>query len=665
MTDAQSPTAGVTTYKYDTESNLTDIYDANNNHTNFSYNAFHQLQQTTFPSGYYETYTWDLDNNLRSKTDRNSQTIHYNYDFQNNLYQKTYPDSTSVNFTYDAARRLKQVADPTGTYAFSYDYMDRLTEADTTYAFVSIGTDAVKYGYDAASNRTSMTDPQNLPTAYTYDVLNRLSTVAFNGQNPGFGFGYDSLSRRTSLTRPNAVNTTYGYDAVSRLTSILHKLGTTTLDGATYTYDNAGNRLTRTDKRLNTTLTYGYDNIYQLLSAKQGSTTKETYTYDLVGNRLSSLGVSPYQYNSSNELLSIPTVSYTYDNNGNTKTKTDGTQYTWDFENRLTQVVLPNSGGTVNLKYDPFGRRIQKSFTQGSTTTSTNYLYDGAYLIEEVDQSGNVQARYAQSNRYTDGQLIDQPLSETRSGATSYYQQDGLNAITSLSNSTGALANTYTYDSFGKLTASTGTLTNPFQYTGRELDQETGTYEYRARYFDQNTGRFLSEDPLGFKAGINFYRYVRNRPVNLIDPTGLYSLQGFSIQDATTMDAAINQLAAKLRNNPCCVDPSLRDRLLNLLQPGGSGGVTFVYHDTLPADPGYITCAQVPDLWAFVTNTVSVSAAALNGQCQCAIAGTIMHEVTHLTWKNWFGPSPEAGGYGAAAACFGTNCAMPHGLTTP
>ncbi len=69
----------------------------------------------------------------------------------------------------------------------------------------------------------------------------------------------------------------------------------------------------------------------QLLSAKQGSTTKETYTYDIVGNRLSSLGVSPYSYNSSNELTALPSGSYTYDNNGNTKTKPDGTQYAGHF----------------------------------------------------------------------------------------------------------------------------------------------------------------------------------------------------------------------------------------------------------------------------------------------------------------------------------------------
>ena len=175
--------------------------------------------------------------------------------------------------------------------------------------------------------------------------MNRLTSLNFNNQPTPFGFGYDTVSRRTSLTRPNGITTSYAYDAISRLTSILHKLGTTTLDGATYTYDNAGNRKTRTDKRTNTTLTYSYDNIYELLSAKQGATTKETYTYDLVGNRLSSLGVSPYTYNTSNELTGIPGLTYPYDNNGNAKTKSDGTQYTWDYENRLTQVVLPGLAG--------------------------------------------------------------------------------------------------------------------------------------------------------------------------------------------------------------------------------------------------------------------------------------------------------------------------------
>jgi len=162
----------------------------------------------------------------------------------------------------------------------------------------------------------------------------------------------------------------------------------------------------------------------------------------------------------------------------------------------------------------------------------TVYLYDGmaagANVIEEVDSSGNVLARYAQ------GLGTDEPLSMLRAGTTSYYAADALGSITSMSNSSARIANTYTYDSFGKLTASAGTLTNPFQYTGREFDQETSLYEYRARYYDQNAGRFSSEDPIRGSNGpnrspmddsANLYVYVLNNPVNYVDPSGLYILK--------------------------------------------------------------------------------------------------------------------------------------------
>src|SRR4029077_8181132 len=131
-----------------------------------------------------------------------------------------------------------------------------------------------------------------------------------------------------------------------------------------------------------------------------------------------------------------------------------------------------------------------------------NYLYDGKNILEELDISGNVVARY--SSR----QETDQPLAELRAGTASYYQTDALGSVRSLSSSVGAVADTYTYDSFGKLTASTGTLANPFQFTGRDFDAETGLFYYRARYYDQNAGRFISEDPLGTDGGPNSYRYL-------------------------------------------------------------------------------------------------------------------------------------------------------------
>ncbi len=95
---------------------------------------------------------------------------------------------------------------------------------------------------------------------------------------------------------------------------------------------------------------------------------------------------------------------------------------------------------------------------------------------------------------------------------------DGLGSVTSLSSAAGSIANTY--DSFGKLTASTGSLVNPFQYTARESDTETGLYYYRARYYDTSAARFLAEDPIRFRGGINFYSYVHNRAPNLRDPRG-------------------------------------------------------------------------------------------------------------------------------------------------
>ena len=164
-----------------------------------------------------------------------------------------------------------------------------------------------------------------------------------------------------------------------------------------------------------------------------------------------------------------------------------------------------------SFKCDPFGRRICKFSSSGTSI----FAYDGDSLIEETNASGAVVARYSQT------QNIDEPLAMLRSGATSFYHADGLGSVTSLSNTAGALAQTYAYDSFGKQTSSSGSLMNAFQYTGRESDAETGLYYYRARYYDQNAGRFLSEDPIGFHGGEDFYLYAANKPTLLIDPSGL------------------------------------------------------------------------------------------------------------------------------------------------
>jgi RHS repeat-associated protein len=513
VTDAASH---VTYYAYDTEDNLTSITDANSNQTAFTYDAFGRVTQTNFPSSLSENYQYDADNNLTQKTDRKSQTITYLYDALNRLTSKTYPDTTAVDYTYDLVGKIQQVNDPTGTYAFAYDNMGRLIGTTTSYSFLTSRNFANAYTYDAASNRTGFTDPESGSTAYTYDTLNRLTSLAPPSAfgSGSFGFSYDALSRRTQMTRPNSVTTNYSYDNLSRLTSVLHQLSGSTIDGASYTLDSAGNRTAKTDQLAAVTSNYTYDAIYQLTQVTQANNTTESYSYDPEGNRTASLGASSYTTNASNELTATSNASYTYDSNGNTLTKTVGsntTSYTWDFENRLTSVTLPGSGGTVTFKYDPMGRRIYKS----SSSSTSVFAYDGDNMVEETNATGAVVSRYEQT------QNIDEPLAMLRSSATSYYNADGIGSVTSLTNSAGAAAETYTYDSFGKVTASSGSLVNPFQYTGRESDPETGLYYYRARYYDQSAGRFIGEDPIRFEGGVDFYAYVGNSPTTYDDPRGL------------------------------------------------------------------------------------------------------------------------------------------------
>ena len=170
--------------------------------------------------------------------------------------------------------------------------------------------------------------------------------------------------------------------------------------------------------------------------------------------------------------------------------------------------------------------------------------------------------------RFAMGLSIDEPLAQLRSGATHFYSADGLGSVTSLTTGAGAIAASYTYDTFGNLAASSGSIVNPFRYTAREWDAEAGLYFYRARYYGPSAGRFLSEDPLQFVEGLNFFRYVENDPLNRVDPFGLatctYSITAGTLKcipdDPRNAPVDIrvasgnNGEGLQCKNNPNCTD---------------------------------------------------------------------------------------------------------------
>jgi RHS repeat-associated protein len=120
------------------------------------------------------------------------------------------------------------------------------------------------------------------------------------------------------------------------------------------------------------------------------------------------------------------------------------------------------------------------------------------------------------------GPGIDEPLAIEQQGKVYFYHADGLGSITSLTDAKGRVVQSCEYDSFGSVRQHGNHVKQPYGFTAREWDSETGLYFYRARYYDPQVGRFISKDPIGFNGGdVVLYGYVQNNPVNWGDPWGL------------------------------------------------------------------------------------------------------------------------------------------------
>ncbi len=526
LTSTTDPAGGVTTYGYTSRQWLTSLTDAESRTTTWTYDAAGRVLTETDPLGRVTTHQYDARGLRQFTTTPKAETLESQYDAVGRLTARVLPGGVTESYTYDVNGRLATATGGGVTDTFAYDAAGRVTSVTDSRGYV------VSYGYDAAGRRVTLTYPGGQILTYGYDVAGRPTSLLDGART--ITLGYDPVGRRASLTHPNGTRTTYGYDLASRLTSLGHATSSgTPLQSFTYGYDAADSRTSLTT--LTQSLGYGYDQANRLtgVTAAPGSPIpSEAFTYDRVGNRLT--GPAPadgYTYTAGHQLLTGPGASYTHDLNGNRATKVEAagtTTYTWDAVNRLVQAAVPTATGTttVSYAYDALGRRVRKTVAETSggvtTTTTTEHVYDQEDVIWQVAtvQVG-VGVPTTTTTRYVHGPGIDEPWLVEQGGQVASYHADGLGSVTGLSDGSQTLVEGTTYTSFGRLARSGGVAGNPYAYTGREWEPELGLHYYRARYYDPEAGRFLSRDPIGLRAGdANLYAYVRNDPINRIDPDG-------------------------------------------------------------------------------------------------------------------------------------------------
>jgi RHS repeat-associated protein len=523
------PRSGVTTYAYDLAGNQTSLTDSANNQTTFSYDASNHLTAMTDPLHHSTTYTYDAANQLTSKTDRDGRTINFGYDNAGRETSETWVGSTyTAAYGYDTNGNLTSASDPNSSYAYSYDAAGDVTSVDNA-GTPGVSHVVLNYGYDSFGNRTSLSDNLGGSLSYSYDADNRLSGMGLSvnsTQAAQLTFGYDQASRLTNITRTagagsDTIASTFGYDNADRLTNITHTDTTksTTLASYTYGYGTA-NQLT-SYQDANSSLTYGYDADGQLTSAAgtlNGQSFAQTFSYDTNGNRT----MSGYTTGPGNELTSDGVYNYTYDNEGNTLTQTEiatgqVTYFTWDYRNRLTEVQVKDSQGTLlsdeQFTYDVNDNRI------GVMLNGVQQLwtvYDGANPYADFNGSGTLTQHYL-TNPNALSQFYGQV---SASGATQWFLTDNINSIRQVIDTTGSSLDAITYDPYGNVISQTNAANAPrFLYAGGEDDALTGQYRFGERLDKPVDGEWLSEDPI--RQGTNWYVYAANSPLNRFDPSGL------------------------------------------------------------------------------------------------------------------------------------------------
>ncbi|PTX47999.1 YD repeat-containing protein [Melghirimyces profundicolus] len=402
----------VTQLSWDADNNVIRLEEANGAVTTWTYDA---------KTGYPLTMK-DAEAN---KNGTAATRLYYQTDLNGyvaDLTKKVSPENREWTFAYDAVGNLIRVTDPMGNatplkdgdYETSYTYDPAgqlLTATDangntTTYSnyhptgYPETITDALgnatTTAYDERGNVVSITDAKGKESTYTYDVFARpLEQKEPKDQDAGEYIitpapVYDKNDNITKETAPNGAVTTYTYDKADQMVSMTEPKDEATDPErkTTFEYDLVGNLIKQTEPKGNLTTsnpddfvtTYGYDDIYQLISVTNADGDTITYEYDNVGNVVTVL--DPKKTASSD--TTDYTTKYTYDQNHRVTKVTDAeghsTQYTYDLDGNRTSVT-DKEGNTTQIAYDQRGLVQEVKVPHkddGGTITyrTTQYVYD-------------------------------------------------------------------------------------------------------------------------------------------------------------------------------------------------------------------------------------------------------------------------------------------------
>ena len=315
-------------------------------------------------------------------------------------------------------------------------------------------------------------------------VTNITWRTASGARLGGFAYEYDAVGRivlRSHAIGSNAFDRVYAYDDLDRLASD---------SGVAYTYDAAGNRMTRTENG-------------------------ETITYTLgIGDRLASYGRA-----GTPRAPQSAEGAYTHDAAGNvTRIEREGRPtlgLTWNSQYQLVSVST-NGAFAESYEYDALGRRVSTTTTEGTT----RHVYDSSWqVIADLDEDGNVIASY------TWGEGIDNLLAVKVGDASYYPLSDIQGTVWGYVDSQNNVVARWQYDAWGNIIderVSVPALASlRYRFQCREWSAATGLVNFRMRWYDAETGRWLSKDPIGLSGGLNLYAFCGNTPISLVDAFGL------------------------------------------------------------------------------------------------------------------------------------------------